>query len=343
MSDICDMSKAQSVFNYRNLIFLSVIFVCVSMYLKWPAPATFIFSIGPLVWYHFRLNRSLGSGLSQNTIDSVYYFGFLITITTLAVTVLAVSFRGFGGDYGPIVTQFGLGLVATGYALFARMQLMSAAEKMEEGDPNAILDRYLEKVKNVVDRVEMSADAFERFSYRLTSRNQVLADEAISRAENSIKIATTAFSEQMSEIRDQFNNLNATLGDVSARLSNFDELIASSGECLLRIVTTGSDFAAAMQVAISNVEGVSTLGDEINQLHSEVNMVSRKTIEFARAVGEMEKSFGSCAVNADRSVKKIEDSVIHSSEIAGQSVKLLAENLSAMTKFIISESQKRNS
>src|SRR5882672_633650 len=127
---------------------LSVAGLSFAAYFNTAPLVVFGFGIAPLVAYHLRLWAGLKVGLSQASIDSVYYFGFIITIATLATTVLLIAARGgITRDITYVVNQFGLGLIATGYALFARMHLMAVAERMTASTPEQVVDEYIGKVK----------------------------------------------------------------------------------------------------------------------------------------------------------------------------------------------------
>src|SRR4051794_33394860 len=72
----------------------SVVGLSVASWLSSKALVVFAFGMVPLVAYHLRLLSDVGKGLSQTTIDTVYYFGFIVTIATLAATVLFIATRG---------------------------------------------------------------------------------------------------------------------------------------------------------------------------------------------------------------------------------------------------------
>src|SRR4051812_10893948 len=51
-----------------------------------------VLALAPLVYYHlFYLLPRAKQGLSQGAIDSVYYFGFLITVAALGVSAISVA------------------------------------------------------------------------------------------------------------------------------------------------------------------------------------------------------------------------------------------------------------
>ena len=86
----------------------------------------------PLLGYYYALARK--KLLSPSEIDSVYYFGFLVTVITLVSTAIAIGIATKLPEIKWILLQFGLGLVATGIALFARLMLMTKSTSEVELD-----------------------------------------------------------------------------------------------------------------------------------------------------------------------------------------------------------------
>jgi hypothetical protein len=84
------------------------------------SPFFSILGIIPLVKYHVQLSRESKKGLSSSAVDSVYYFGFLVTVVALACTAIHISWNAGATDTSAVVLQFGVGLFATGYAVVAR-------------------------------------------------------------------------------------------------------------------------------------------------------------------------------------------------------------------------------
>src|SRR6185369_2077168 len=125
--------------------FFSTLFICASTsfgllvaatYLQLPPWAGMLGGGLPLAYYHlgYLLPRAR-KGLSHAAIDSVYYFGFLVTIAALGVSAVSLAVTGGKAPLNNIAFQFGLGLLATGYAVLARMHLTSITTYVDEGSP----------------------------------------------------------------------------------------------------------------------------------------------------------------------------------------------------------------
>src|SRR4051812_18321375 len=117
----------------RNLALLSFAFLIGATVLRQPPWIATLGGVAPLVWYHVGyLSPRARAGLSQSAIDSVYYFGFLITIAALGVSAVSLAASGGKASMDAVAYQFGLGLFATGYAVFARMHLTSISTWLDE-------------------------------------------------------------------------------------------------------------------------------------------------------------------------------------------------------------------
>ena len=104
----------------------------------------------PLSLY-FLIVFSVRNRISKNQIDTVYYFGFLITILTLGLS--AYEFKSDGViDISSITKQFSVGLIATGVALIYRLILISTESRVD--DSTEEIKIYTEAVKQL--RVEIS-------------------------------------------------------------------------------------------------------------------------------------------------------------------------------------------
>ncbi len=127
----------------------------------------------PLFYYHIGyLRPRAAAGLSSAAIDSVYYFGFLITIGALSSSALTIAINGDATNIGDVVYQFGVGLIATGYAVIARMHLMSLTSASEALSPESVIDGYVRHSQQLVDNVEDAAKSFSDFSKRIMAESE---------------------------------------------------------------------------------------------------------------------------------------------------------------------------
>ena len=132
--------------NYFRTLFLCILssfsLLIASHVLLYNPWMSLVAGCGPLVYYHlFYLTPRARKGLTQTAIDSVYYFGFLVTVAALGISAVTIASSGGTTDINTVVFQFGVGLFATGYAVIARMHLSSLSTMVDAASPEAILDR----------------------------------------------------------------------------------------------------------------------------------------------------------------------------------------------------------
>lgn len=152
----------------------------------------------PLLWYHrLYLAPRAKVGLSQAAIDSVYYLGFLVTIAALGVSAISLALAGANESTESIAFQFGLGLLATGYAVYARMHLTSVSTWVDEQGPEAVLDRYLKRTQELVTNVEMASVQFSSLSSNLMAQSEAVSRHAAETTEKTMLAMAKAFDEQM--------------------------------------------------------------------------------------------------------------------------------------------------
>lgn len=174
--------------------------------------------VGPLIWYHVRYltPRAAREGLSQSAIDSVYYFGFLVTIAALGVSAVSLALGGGKESMETIAYQFGLGLLATGYAVFARMHLTSISTWVDERSPEALLDGYLKRTQELVTNVEMASEQFVTLTNSLMAKTERVTNQATELTERKMLALAESFDQQL---RETLASGNQGLSDLRAMVS----------------------------------------------------------------------------------------------------------------------------
>ena len=200
----------------------------------------------PLVYYHLGYLTPLAKkGLSQTAIDSVYYFGFLVTVAALGVSAVSLAVSGGKAPIENIAFQFGLGLLATGYAVLARMHLTSISTWVDEATPEAVLDRYIPRSRERVTNVELASTQFVELSTNLMAKSQQVADTARITTETSLLEVARLFDEQ----------LRGTLASARAGLTEIRGLVNETSfvqerEALIKSVKLTLDSVTALNKAL---------------------------------------------------------------------------------------------
>ena len=137
------MSRLQGFF---SALLCSFVLLASSHFVS-ASPLTALFGLLPLAIYHAWLWRA--ESLTQQEIDSVYYFSFILTLTTLGLSAFGLANSGgSANDINSIGTQFALGLLATGYGLIARITLQGKRLSLDNVDE--AFDRQLDQVGRVL-------------------------------------------------------------------------------------------------------------------------------------------------------------------------------------------------
>lgn len=156
--------------------------------------------IAPLCWYHLKeLAPRAESGLPQATIDSVYYFGFLITVAALIVSAFTIGKHGASESMDTVVAQFGTGLCATAYAVVARLHLQSRATGMTETTMEEVMDKYVLKSAEMVGHLDAASARLSEFSREIVSRTIEAAELTRLAANDKMLAVADEFSEQMAD------------------------------------------------------------------------------------------------------------------------------------------------
>lgn len=204
----------------------------------------------PLIYYHLGyLTPRAKKGLTQAAIDSVYYFGFLVTVAALAVSAVSLAVTDGRAPLNQIAFQFGLGLLATGYAVLARMHLTSIGAWVEEASPEAVLDRYVQRSRDLVTNVEMASEQFVTLANNLVAKSEEVAKSAQATTQQSLLEVARLFDEQLrgtlASARAGLTEIRGLMQD-TAFVQEREELVRSvkaSLECVTALNKALSDFA----------------------------------------------------------------------------------------------------
>ncbi|MDR6496316.1 hypothetical protein J2797_006243 [Paraburkholderia terricola] len=185
-----------------------------SVVLHLPVPVVLVCELLPLCIYFSVLYRIGKNGLGYTAIDSVYYFGFIVTILSLAGSVMRVWMFGIEKDMSGLIAQFGVGLLATGLALVFRLMLTARVESLNAKDLSQTIDEYVQRIDGIVVKVETSAASFEGLSQSLQERTRAVVESTYEQCTASMRSAVTAFSESISGITRQTSESVTRFGEV---------------------------------------------------------------------------------------------------------------------------------
>jgi hypothetical protein len=284
----------------QTCVVSSFVLLIAATVLKLPPWAAMVGGGLPLVYYHvFYLRPRAKKGLSQTAIDSVYYFGFLVTIAALGVSAVSLAVSGGKVPLDNIAFQFGLGLLATGYAVLARMHLTSISTWVDEATPEAVLDRYIVRSRELVTNVELASTQFVELSTNLMTKSQEVAETARATTEKSMLAVASQFDKELrgtlasaraglTEIRGLVNEVSfvqereALVRSIKVTLDAVTEVNKALGEFALR---SGEGARTSQAVAASS----SALNDTLTTFHASLSKISAADgplLGSAKSLGE---------------------------------------------------------
>jgi hypothetical protein len=205
-------------------------------------------AIAPLAYYHFGfLVPQAKKGLSHAAIDSVYYFGFLVTVSALGISAISIARGAVGQDINLVVYQFGVGLIATGYAVLARLHLNSIA-MVDEASPEELMDRYIKRSVELVTNVEMASEQLSAFSSAIIQKTAETAEAARHTTEQTILESARLFQDEM----------RSTLAVAKDSLTTIRGLVSETS-----FVAERKELVASMTATVAATTGLARAIDEL--------------------------------------------------------------------------------
>lgn len=298
--------------------------------IQWISLAAGLF---PLAAYHVILFRK--HILSPTEVDSIYYFGFLVTVITLVSTAISIGLSNKPVELRWVLLQFGLGLVATGYALFARLHLLAKSSMEAEVDVVASSQKLvmsIEKVTGEFDRAGYQVAAFvDQTDKRLAemqqrSHSQFAASEA--KFEEKLNRALIAFNEILAKsLGDSLERCASTITEAT---SQFSISISSLMEEIGRIQTEAH--AISFRIASERIEKFST--DMVTAINSISASVSEASNQNASAISELVSTARKSQRLASDIASKLES--LNRLTTLVETISTVSESLSGISKTVVS-------
>ncbi len=288
----------------------------------------------PLAVYHIILSR--GSLLNQAEIDSIYYFGFLVTVVTLVSTAISIGLADQLPKIQWILLQFGLGLIATGYALFARISLMTKSSSLVEMD-------VVESTKKLVGSISEVSGEFDRAGHEVTAfvellnerldrlvKNQEerllqsvefaieahrksvneLVNNSLEKCTLSIDSATTKFSNSISLVIEEVGRIQAEAQAISfdaagEKLIEFSDQVEKTLESVInKTAQVGSDASNAINELTTTTRKVQKLASDIS---GKLNKISEleNTLQAFESINNAINQFGNSIAFGSKEVENL--------------------------------------
>lgn len=319
----------------------------------------FVSGMIPIGLYHYALilQRSTRVGkthLTDAEIDSVYYFGFVITLITLIAAVLTLGTTS--GEINPktIGIQFGLGLFVTGYALIGRLHLQVTNES--DLEPEDAYANYVDRVNSLLGRVDLAYADLDELLKRLVDRlRSTLETES---RENSSRItrqvedsfapllaACQQLASQIGEdgLRNDIESMRTVVTSTNRTFKTFDTrlqtLADQTEQSTLPIAKLGDALAACERGSseLASVLNSLTIDSNISQsLNESVGAISTVFKNFSVAVQRLEHDFGTNSQQSSSAFRQFNESLVTSTQLLSQSMNQLALAMAESSKTLSS-------
>lgn len=306
----------------------------------------FLSGVIPLGFYHYSLHRQRISAegkirLSDAEIDSIYYFGFVITLLTLIAAVFTLGVSG-GPDPQTIGIQFGLGLFATGYALIGRLYLQVTNESdLESEDAYA---KYVDRVNNLLGRVDLAYADLDDLLKRLVERLRTTLESEAS--ENSLRVtrqvedsfapllsACQQLAMQIGEqgLRNEIESMrtvvtatNRTFKTFDTRLQTLSEQAELSSEPIVKLGEALMACERGSSALATVLTGLKVDPNLTNSINDSVDTINSAFKSFAVAVQKVEKDFDGNSTQSNGAFRQFNDDLVGSTRLLSQSMTQLA-------------------
>lgn len=257
-------------------------------------------AVSPLAYYHLGyLQVQLRKEPSAAAIDSVYYYGFLITVAALAISAIEIAAHPAApSTLGLVLNRFGLGLLATGYAVFARLHLQSRVIANDEVAAEAKMDSYVQRSGELVDNVEAAIVRVSGFSEQVTREAAELQSSARSLVEHAMVDAARAFESEMrlslASARDSIAEIRGLLSDSGfvAERSELRKLVSATIDTSRELNRELGEFAARSR---ASAEATAASAAALTTLDVAVSGLGRGLEELTQAGGPLQRT----VANAD--------------------------------------------
>lgn len=252
-----------------GLLGVSVLLIGASQRLQLSPVLGVLIGCSPLVYYHLRILAPRQNGeLGQADVDSVYYFGFLVTIVSLGFGVY--YFRSAGKqDVQILLRQFAVGIMATAYAVFARMHIASLRSRVEVVDAQAMLDQQLRRSEDVLQHMMAVSIQAAALASSLSGARELVVQRSAEEMSAVLSNIASTFAQQigtaLTAVQDITGQVQHTLSAVSTVL--VDQSMANSLRDLnVAAKALGENSTSAASASLEAATAITMVGQEFRGL-----------------------------------------------------------------------------
>ena len=277
-----------------------------------------------LMFYHIFLYRL--PYLNKREVDSIYYLGFLITLSVLGFSAWAVANNI--GSITSVGSQFALGLLATGYGLWARITLQS---KIGEEGINDQASKYIENFGILNDRFNETVNLFSNLSEKIRESAEKTSHEASDRVLNAI---TASIDPMVSNLKDQIAEVNMVIDsvnhesikDLSNEANSLNVSMASLGKALPSVSEALQTYSIQLASSTSSQNNFNEANEKLlhnfNALDQSIGTLQSSSSNVAKVLNENFTNID--LTNFNEFINQLSDSTKTIKNISDQAMQLSA-------------------
>ena len=186
---------------FKYLLGGAVLASIITIWLNWHILILALVLFVPLILYFLNIKKS-ADHLNYNTIDSVYYFGFSLTIVTLATS--AIIHFGLSSEIEDlqnlnlVFSQFGIGLLVTCLGLILRLYLLASMSQEDESEEQNARQLLILDISELREEITGFAIELKDINVELKEQQKNLTLGII----ESVKESTSQLQNQIEQVQN---------------------------------------------------------------------------------------------------------------------------------------------
>lgn len=295
-----------------------------------------IYSSLAVMMLYFFLSRRFVDSVPPDTVgDSNYYLGFIFTLFALVLTLI-FSFGSIGQEginFVSLVQEFGVAMITTLAGLVARILISQFSITPDEADEE-VRNKIAESVSKLAIQLRQAEENMQVMVNNSQNRlNQLVAsaqdvvEEFFKNQSEAFKKASDeyvqAISDNSSELKKQTNQLNSTFQKITDNTEGFYQSLNNISES-----------AAGLESSITNINKIASdkeFQNKINEFNQNLDKLNDKFNSMNSAIENSKNS-----IEGDLAFIKLQrDELRNASQEATESLKVIQNNLTSLSKFII--------
>ena len=279
-------------------------------------------ALGYLVYRKSRVN------FNESDADYYYYYGFILTLVTLAATFIPFYFLAVDVKRESIIGGFGLGLLTTFIGLTGRVLLYQLFERLSTGTETAVQTIGIVSNKFARELSELTAS----MTTNLAELSNSYRDSAA-----SLQSATQTLASEVAAVSDRMNGLNEAVELTRTGLlvsgTKLSESLSSDGMACSAALTSVSESSLSLSGSLSK------LRQEVDGI--EMQKLTARSFEAANVLERLKDVVGLAAdalQTGSKDIKQNLRTVSSAADSAGKGFAEVSQNLSGTADRLASVS-----